>query len=55
MYFRNGRLWKTSLDQYLKCLVSRDPSSGNMVNGPKQCCKLSDSTFTIYIDHWEGN
>ena len=26
-----------------------------MVNGPKHCSNLNDSTFSIFIDHWEGN
>ena len=27
----------------------------NMGNGPKHCWNLNDSTFTIFIDHWERN
>ena len=30
--------------------VSEDPSTSNMVNAPKHCSKLDDSTFTIFID-----
>ena len=26
-----------------------------MVNGPKHCSNLNDSTFSIFINHWEGN
>ena len=55
MYFRNYGLRKTGLDKSLKSPVSEDPSTGNMVNGPKQCCNLNDSTFTTFIYHCEGN
>ena len=55
MYFQNYGLPKTSLDQCLRCLVSEDPSKSNMVNGPKHCSKLEDSSFTIFIDHCNGN
>ena len=57
MYFRNyeNRLRKSWLDNCLKCSVSEDLSRGNMVNGPKHCCILNESTFTIYIDQCEGN
>ena len=33
-----------------KTPVSEHPSTSNMVNGPKHCSKLKDSTFTIFID-----
>ena len=26
-----------------------------MANGLKQCCNLTDTTFTIFINHCEGN
>ena len=55
MYFRNYELPKAWLDQCLKSLVSEDPSKRNMVNGPKNCSNLKDSTFKIFIDHWEVN
>ena len=55
MYFRNYGLRKTGLDKSLKSPVSEDPSTGNMVNGQKQCCNLNDSTFTTFIYHCEGN
>ena len=34
------------------CKKSRfmDPLTSDMVNGPKHCCNLNDSTFTIFID-----
>ena len=55
MYFRNYGLRRTWLDQFLKSPGSGDPSTGNMVTGPKQSCNLNDSTFTTFLDHWEGN
>ena len=53
MYFRNDRLGKTWLDKCRKSPVSEHPSTGSMVNGPKYCENLHDSTFIIFIDHWE--
>ena len=35
--------------------VSKDPLTGNMVNGFKHCCDLDNSTVTIFTDHLEGN
>ena len=35
MHFPNYGLQKTWCDKYLKSPVSEDPSTGNMVNGPK--------------------
>ena len=55
MYFRNYGLRKTWLDNCLESPVSEDPSTGNRVNGPKNCCNLKDSTFTMFIDHSETN
>ena len=46
---------QTTEKQWLKSHVSEDPSTSNMVNPPKLCWNLNDSTFTIYIDHCEGN
>ena len=51
MYFRNYRARKTWLDQYLKSPVSRDPSESMMVDSPKHCWNVKDSSFTIFIDH----
>ena len=45
---------KTWLGKFLKSQVSEDPLTGNMVNRLKQCSKLNDSTFTIFIDPCEG-
>ena len=46
---------KTGLDNSLKSPVSEDPSTSNMLNGLKHCWNLNDSSFTIFIDHWERN
>ena len=53
MYFPNYGLPKTWLDQCLKSFVSEDPSKNNMVNAPKHCSNLKNSSFTIFIDHLE--
>ena len=53
MYFGNYGLPKTSLDQCVKSPVSDDPSKSNMANEPKHISNSNDSTFTIFIDHWE--
>ena len=55
MYFRNYEQRKTWLDICLKSPVSKDPLTGNMVNGPKHCCNLNERTVTIFIDHFEDN
>ena len=55
MYFGNYGLPKTWLDQCLKSPVSEYPSKSNMVNAPKHCSNLKNSTFTIFLDHWEVN
>ena len=55
MYFSSCRLWKISWHKCLKSLVSRDTSTSDMVNGPKDGSTLKTSTFTIFIDHSEGN
>ena len=54
MVFRSYGLRKTWSDIFLKSLVSEQPLTGNMVNGPKVCCNLK-STITIFSDHFEGN
>ena len=48
-------LRKTWLDKCVKSLASENPLTGNVVNGPKHCFDLNDSTFTIFIDHCEGH
>ena len=55
LYFSNYRHWRRCLDKCLKAPVWEDPSTGDMVNGPKCWFNLHGSTFTILIDHCEGN
>ena len=55
MYLRKYRLRKTWLDECRKSPISEDPSTSNMVNGPKHCFSLNKSAFIIFIDHCEGN
>ena len=55
MYLGNYGLLKTWLDKCVKSLASKDPLRGNVVNGPKHCFHLNESTFTIFIVHCEGN
>ena len=55
MYFRNYWLRKKWLDKFVKNPSSEDPSTDNMVNGSKHCVNLNGSTFTIFVDHCEGN
>ena len=55
MYFGNYGLPKTWLDQCLKSPLSEDPTKSNMVNAPKHCSNLKDTTFTIFINHLEDN
>ena len=50
MYFLNYGLRKTSLDKCLKNPVWEDPSTGNMVNRPKHCWNMNNTTFTMFID-----
>ena len=45
MYFRNYGLPKTWLDQCLKSPVSEDPTKSNMVNAPKYCSNLKDTSL----------
>ena len=54
-YFRNYGLRKIWLHQCLKSPVSRDPSKSNMVNARKHCWNVKASSFSIFIDHCEGN
>ena len=50
IYLWTYGLHKTWLDNCLKSPVSEDPSTSNMVNGPKHCWNLNDTTITIFID-----
>ena len=55
MDLRNFGLQKTWLDQCLKSPVSDDASESNRANVPRHCSNLKDTSFTIFIDHWQGN
>ena len=46
---------RTPKNKFLKSPVSEDPSTSNMVNEAKYCSKRKGNTFTIFIDHSEGN
>ena len=49
MYFRNYGLPKTWLDQCLKSPVSDDPTKSNMVNAPKHCANLNDTSLPYLL------
>ena len=49
MYFRYYGLPKTWLDQCLKSPVSDDPSKSNMVNAPKHCSNLKDTSLPYLL------
>ena len=49
MYFRNYGLPKTCLDQCLKSPVSEDPTKSNMVNAPKHCSNLKDTSLPYLL------
>ena len=55
MAFQNFGLSRAWLDNCRKSPASEDPSTSNMVNEPKHCWNLNDSTFIIFIDKCEGN
>ena len=48
MYFRNYGLPNTWLDQSLKSPFSEDPTKSNMVNAPKHCSNLKDTSL-LYL------
>ena len=50
MYFRDSGLQMTLLHKCIKSPVVEDPSTSNMVNGPKHCSCLQNNTFIIFID-----
>ena len=49
MYFRNYGLPKTWLDQCLKCTVSENSTKSNMVNAPKHCSNLKDTSLPYLL------
>ena len=46
---------KTWLDKCLQSPVLEHPWRRNMVNGPKHCWNLDQSTFVIFIDQCQGS
>ena len=55
MHFRNYGLRSTWLFKCLRSPLSEVPSRSNMVRGTKHCWNMSKTTFTIFLDHCEGN
>ena len=55
MYFCSYGLRNMSLEKCLKSPLSEESLTTDMVNGPKHCWNLNDSTFTIFIDPCEDN
>ena len=49
MCFQNDGLHKTWLDECLKSLVSDDPTKSNMVNAPKHCANLKDTSLPYLL------
>ena len=49
MYYRNYGLPKTWLHQCLKSPVSEDPTKSNMVNAPKHCSNLKDTSLPYLL------
>ena len=49
MYFRNYGLQKTWLDQCLKSPVSEHPTKSNIVNAPKHCSNLKDTSLPYLL------
>ena len=55
MYFRNYGLRKTWLYKCLKCCASEDPSTTNMVSGPKHCLRSKLITDAFCVAFWGQN
>ena len=49
MCFRNYGLPQTWLDQCLKSTVSEHPTKSNMVNAPKHCSNLKDTSLPYLL------
>ena len=49
MFFPNYGLPKTWLDQCLKSPVSKDPTKSNIVNAPKHCSNLKDTSLPYLL------
>ena len=55
MDFQNNGRRMTCLDECLKSNISEHRSIVNMVNGPKNCCNMYDSTlsnFRLVLGKW---
>ena len=55
MYFWIYGLRKISLNKCLRNTVSQENSASGKVNGNKRCENPDDTTFSMIIDHREGN
>ena len=55
MYFGCYGVRKPWLDKCLKSPFYEDLAKSNMVNVPKHCGNLKNSTFSIFIDRCEGH
>ena len=55
IYLRNYGLRKSRLDKGLKRNLSEHRSTVNMLNGPKHCCNLQESTFIMFLYQSEQN
>ena len=55
MWLRNYGLRKAWLNKSLKILVAEDHWTNNILRRINHCSNVNDNTFTIFIDHCEGN
>ena len=55
MYFSNYGLRKTCLDKCLKTPISENPSTNDMVSGPKHSLNQNGSTFARFGDPCKDN
>ena len=55
MYLWTDWLGTTWLNKCVKSLASEHPLTSNIINGAIHCWNRKDSTFTIFIDPFEGN
>ena len=49
MYFPNHGLPEICLEQCLKSTVSENPTKSNMVNAPKHCSNLKDTSLPYLL------
>ena len=54
-FFRHNALRKTWLDLCPKSPISKDPLTGNMVNGFKHCWDVNNRNLAIFSDDFEGD